>query len=587
MLNSNFKNITGKSKTLFLKCLLVLMFFLFYEFSSFSQVKFYAVTEGSKVEKGSIFQISYVLENAEIRDIILPGLTNFEILGNPSTSSEMSIINGVSKSKMMYTYKMKARNTGKFKIASAKVITSTNNKLISNEFWVDVIAPNKKNINIKEKKSNFFVTTEISDKTPYLGQQIILKYKLYTTERPAGIRNDYLPDFKGFKNIPIDYEFPTSIEKINNKVFYVYTIYTLALFPYKQGNFKFDPAKYIIEFPDGNSQDIFYQSIKSYSLTSEPIELTVSALPPYPLKGFTGIVGLVNITSSLQKQYGGDEAYILTLNIESDCEKNSLVAPDIKDFFPDFEVYDPKLISIEELFHSGKMMVSKSFEYVLVPKKAGNTDISVSFVYFNTEEDNYVKFATKTEKIEIKESAIKENFTAAKNDVSDIIAPIKDNIKVKKNTKPLFFTFSYWLIFFSLILIFPVLYYFKVLKDMQKKMDPTEEKNLKANYLANKKLNNAKSLLNENKISEFYKEINIVLISYASDKFKLTNYDISRETIRIKFSEAGVSDSLVEKYIFLIEKAELNVYSGMSAHDPKKLFIETSDLLNQIQKIVI
>lgn len=122
---------------------------------------------------------------------------------------------------------------------------------------------------------------------------------------------------------------------------------------------------------------------------------------------------------------------------------------------------------------------------------------------------------------------------------------------------------------------------------MQKKMDPTEEKNLKANYLANKKLNNAKSLLNENKISEFYKEINIVLISYASDKFKLTNYDISRETIRIKFSEAGVSDSLVEKYIFLIEKAELNVYSGMSAHDPKKLFIETSDLLNQIQKIVI
>lgn len=577
---------SNKFETLFLKSILVLTIFLSSVFSSFSQVKFYANTDINKVEKGEIFQISYVVENAEIKNIILPDLDNFKLLGNPFTSSEVSIINGVSKSKMMYTYRITAKNTGKFKIASAKVITTSNKKLMSNELMVEVIAPNTKKISLKEKNTNFFITTEISDKTVYPGQQTILKYKLYTTARPAGIRNEYLPDFKGLKIIPVEYEFPSSIEKVNNKIFYVYTIACYALFPYQQGNFNFEPAKYSIELPDENSRDIFFQSVKSYSISSEPIAFKVSPLPPNPPKGFSGLVGVADITSSLQKQSGSDEAYIFTLNINSDCEKNSQVAPEIKDIFPDFEVYDPKLVYANESFLSGKIMVSKSFEYVLVPKKAGIFDISVPIVYFNTEENNYIKFKTKSQKIEVKASSIKEKSIDEKNNASDL-APIKENIKVKKNTKPLFFTFFYWLFFISLLLTFPLLYYFKLIKDKQKKIDPIESKNLKANSLANKRLNKAQSLLNANRLPEFYKEIYNVLISFASDKFKLTNYDIGKEIIKTKFSEAGLSDELIGEYLSLLEIAEVNLYSGMTIYDSKKLFTQTSQILNQIQKIVI
>lgn len=574
-----------KMKKLIIKSLLIFTIFLYCGFSSFSQVKFYATTDVSKVEKDQVFQISYVLENAEIKEIILPGFTNFEILGNPSTSSEMSIINGVSKSKMVYTYRINAKKAGKFKIASAKVITTKNKKLISNELIVEVIPPNTKNVNVKEGKSNFFIITEVSDKTVFPGQQTILKYKLYTTERPAGIRNDYIPDFKGFKNITVEYEFPSSIEKINDKIYYVYIVYCYALFPFKQGIFRFDPAKFIIEFPDKNSQDIFFQSVKSYSLTSKPTELKVSPLPPNPPKGFSGIIGIVNITSGLKKQSGSDEVYVFTLNIESDCEKNSLSAPDIKDIFPDFEIFDPKLVSMEELFHSGKLMVRKSFEYILVPKKAGIFDISVPIVYFNTEENNYIKFKTKSEKIEIKASSIKENSAFAKNDDSDI-APIKENFKVQKTTKPLFFTFIYWFLFFLLLLVFPLFYFYKLYIDKQKKIDPIEVKNLKANSLANKKLSKAQKLLISNRLPEFYKEIYNVLVSFASDKFKLTNYDIGKETIKTKFTEAGVPHELIREYLSLLEITEIYLYSGLAKYDTKKLFSETSQLLNQIQKFV-
>jgi hypothetical protein len=581
----NMKMGICKMKKLFINSLLVFIIFLFCGFSSFSQVKFYAITDVSKVEKGKIFQISYVLEDAEIKDIILPEFTNFEVLGSPSRSNEMSVINSVSKSKMTYTYKINPLKIGKHKIGSAKLITANNKKLISNELTIEVLGSSLNNRIKPRKNTNFFIITEVSDKSLYPGQQALLKYKLYTIERPAGIRNEYIPDFKGFKNIPIEYEFPTSTEKINNITYYVYTISSFALFALKQGNFKYEPAKFFIEIPDGNSQDIFFQTIKSYSLRSEPIEFKVSPLPPNPPKDYSGIVGIVNITSDLKKQSVSDEVYVFTLNIESDCEKNSLTAPDIKDIFPDFEIFDPKLVSMEELFHSGKLMVRKSFEYIFVPKKAGIYDISMPFVYFNTEENNYVKFKTKSEKIEIKASSIKKNSFTTNNDVSEI-EPFKKNIKVKKNTKPLFFTFSYCLLLISLLLIFPLLYYFKLQNDKQKKIDPIVAKNLKAKVNADKKLNKALKLMKENKEHEFYNEIYSVLISYAADKFKLTNYESNKENIKLKLSESGLSDETISEYIDLVNKAEMYVYSGHSISGMNELYTKTSEILNHTHKFV-
>ena len=50
------------------------------------------------------FEISFTIENAEIRSFEAPAFKEFDLLAGPMTSSMMQIINGQTSSKQTYTY---------------------------------------------------------------------------------------------------------------------------------------------------------------------------------------------------------------------------------------------------------------------------------------------------------------------------------------------------------------------------------------------------------------------------------------------------------------------------------------------------
>lgn len=118
-------------------------------------------------------------------------------MAGPSRSSEMSIINGISQSKLSFIYSIKAGNAATYYIPPAQI--KTGNKILkSNPLTIKVVKAAKKTFKYL-KKDNFFVTAEISDKSAYPGQQLLLEYKLYTSVKIEGIMIESEPDLKDFK----------------------------------------------------------------------------------------------------------------------------------------------------------------------------------------------------------------------------------------------------------------------------------------------------------------------------------------------------------------------------------------------------
>lgn len=65
------------------------------------------------------FEVSFTIENADIKSFEAPAFKDFDLLGGPMASSMMQIINGEVTSKQTYTYILSPKNPGKFYIEPA------------------------------------------------------------------------------------------------------------------------------------------------------------------------------------------------------------------------------------------------------------------------------------------------------------------------------------------------------------------------------------------------------------------------------------------------------------------------------------
>ena len=546
-----------------------------------SQERFYASCDSDQIEEGDIFEIRYTLENAEGKDFIPPAFNQFDLVSGPSRSSEMSIINGVSKSNMSFIYSIKAGKPGVYTIAPAQISTGKK-RLKSNHMTIKVVKASRKNFSNISKSENFFVTAEISDKSAYPGQQLILKYKLFTSVEIAGVRAEYEPDFIDFKAEPVNIDFPVKAITINKKLYSVHTIKTTVLYPLKTGQLIIPSGKFMIEVPARNARSIFFYNTVPHHLSTENIKIEVKSLPHDKPEEFSGQVGdfkiEARISSGVQRT---DEAFSLIVDIESDAFENSVTAPDFRENFPDLEIYDAKLLSNSNSFRSGRVISSKSFEYLVVPERAGKQIISIPFTYFDPEKEQYKTI--KTEPIEIE---VKKGKGISKENASDpsSIKPSKTDLHLKRMKKPFFGSFLYWGIIGFLLISLTGLYLFRIAILKNKGVDPSIIKLKRADKEAMKRMKMAKALMDSGDEKLFFREIYDVLTKFASDKLQLPQSEINSKNLLLKLSQAGISDANANAFISQLKKCEAAIYAGIIKPDLNEFFESTKSIISGLQK---
>src|SRR5690349_7781709 len=97
---------------------LIACYILLYSNLANAQIHFTASAPKSVAENQN-FNLSLILENANGSNLKLPALNDFTLLGGPNTSSSMQIMNGSVSQSMTYTYTLRPKQQGTFKIGKA------------------------------------------------------------------------------------------------------------------------------------------------------------------------------------------------------------------------------------------------------------------------------------------------------------------------------------------------------------------------------------------------------------------------------------------------------------------------------------
>ena len=564
------------------------------------------------------FQLVYSI-NASASDLQAPDFQYFEILAGPyeSRSSYTQIINGkVSSSvNLSYTLTLMPNKVGTYKIPGA-TIKVKGNKIVSNSMTIKVEAEPKNNQQKqiqsgKESSSSgsmqrvtgesIFVRTIVSKTNIYEQEAITVTYKLYTLLDVAQFTGFKLPDFNGFlkQDIEQSQNKQLSAETYNGRSYGTVVLYQAVLFPQHTGEIQIGNASFTAMLRLQNKaqvRSIFDDFFDSYTnvektLVAPGVKVKVNELPTDGKPAsFSGGVGNFNMTSSISSYHlKTNEATTIKLVISGNGNMKLLKNPEIK--FPDgFETYDPK---VDNKFTTTMNGVSgtKTIEYLFIPRRTGRYEIpSAELSYFDLNSKVYKTLRTPTYRIEVEkgkgDETLVENFTG-KEDVKQLAKDIRyiytDKITVNSETRPLFGSLLFWMMFIIPLVIAAILFiYFR--KRIRENANIEFVKNKKANKVAQKRLKLAQIYLSQGKKDQFYEEVMKAIWTYLADKLSISVAELNKENIHSKMIEKGIDESLIQKFIDLLNTCEYASYApNTGQQEMGNLYEDAVDAIGKVE----
>ena len=563
----------------YIKLFSIISLLIISSFTSFAQVNFYTTTDAKEVFQGSYIEVEFTVENAEGKKFTPPDFKGFRVISGPNTSSSYSIVNGISSSKKSYSYTLLATKPGIYTINPAK-ITVRKKTYKTKPITVKVLK--KDQTKTTKKDNDIFAKIELSDSVVYAGQQIVLKYNLYTTRNISNYSFRSEPDLDGFRIIELNNNTRGIRKIIGNKEYTVFTLKKIALFPQKTGTFDIGPAYIVLQIPNKRSRNVFFRSTKAFPIYTNNTSILVKPLPGNAPDDFSGNTGKFKIYVKTDKsRVSTDDAFSLKLQIASDNPSKYIEAPQINEYLKDFEIYDPKVIGKKDFEQNGKLHSKKTFEYLIVPQKPGNYTLKIPFTYFDTDSSKYLTIYSNP--INIKIIKGKNNQNAKMIIEKYKLRPLMSDLSLMKKKSPFFGSFSFWLILALLFSTLPLMYLYKRHLIKQRNIDPIILKRKKAAKIALKRLKVAKKYMDENKISAFYKEISDALLKYVADKLNIPTIELSKENVRTKLQSLNISQENIEEYIKLLETCEIALYAANPDKNMPEMYNKTAELLTKVE----
>jgi hypothetical protein len=610
------------------------IFFIFYSFllivsvSPGQEVQFTGSARPT-VGVGETFNLAYTV-NAQASKFQGPVITGFDVLSGPfsSTSSSIRAINGRTTMSIAstFTYILRANKEGTFEIPAATVIAD-NKQYRSNVVVIKVVksagsgqvttpgATGKNNSQdngaIQSGSNDVFVKAVVDNSNPYQGEGIILTYKIFfkvSISQPNITKPSSLEGFwsQNLVNAKVN-QYNQTIE---GEVYRVADLLKVVLYPLKSGRLVIDPfelecvAQYKRQtktktgdpfFDDFFNNSFFNESYANVekTLKSNSVVVNVKPLPTAEKPvDFSGAVGTFTFKTDLDKtRTKTNDAINLKCTITGKGNIQLIDKLNIN-FPPDFETYDPKITNNVSTTGTGASG-SQTFEYLIIPRKAGKFSIKpISFTYFDLEKRRYVTLNSPLYTIDVDKGS-GDNATvtysgAGKEDIKYIgsdIRHIKNQPLHLQNTGVFFFGSNV----FFLMLLLPVLLFFLFIifwkKQEERRSDAVLMKNRKATRIAIKRLKKASIFLKEQKQEEFYIEISQALWGYLSDKFGIPMAELSMDSVHEALLRKNVKDGIINQFIETLNNTEFARFApGEKAMIMEKTYREALEIITRIER---
>ncbi len=582
---------------------------------TFAQDVTFIASAPEVVELGQQFRLIYTI-NAQAEKFSAPAINEFSVLAGPSTSqsSNVSIINGkvTQNFELKYTYVVQANKEGEFSIPPAEVVVD-NKTYKSNPVTIEVIKgspgqqtdpsivstrPNQSNQS-EVSNSDLYIKIFVTKQKVHREEHLVATIKLFSKLNITRLENAKLPSLQGFITEELEVPPLTSLnrERINDQVYLTGILKKYVLFPQKSGKIEIEPFELDVYYQKpGNrrSRSMFEDffgavDVEGKRVRSNKVIIDVEELPENKPFNFSGAVGKFNLTASVDNQnVKTNDAINLKVKISGNGNLK-FINPLSIDFPADFDIYDPKVSDNIKYGESGAIG-NKSFEYLMIPRHAGEFTIPVfSFTYFNTETDRYTTEKAGPFRINVAKSegdtAVTVSSAFTKEDLRFLgqdIRFIKNNVNLKKTGQFIFGSNVFWLSYIIGILLFVIIYIFR-----RKKMKENENvmliKNKKANKFAKKRLKTASGFIKQNQQEAFYEELVKALWGYISDKLGIPVANLSKDNARTEMINKQVEEEYIDQILNIIDRCEYARYAP--ATEETKMDTLYNDAIKVISKL--
>jgi hypothetical protein len=356
------------------------------------------LTPGSAVGVGRAFVLNVEVTGTQSmdREPAPPELDFAQYLGS-STQSSVRMVNGRTSVSLTVQYRYQALDEGSFTIPSLRV-TAAGHTLDTEPLQVAVTAapPDAAGADGPVLDPNeLFITAEASKRSVRVGEPVLLEYRIWTRVDVTNFGMTRVPEPEGFWVEDVTPSGQPEVEQLtrNGLQYASAVIRRVALVPTRAGERRIEAIGLEAQVRVRSSRDPFESFFGRSSLfgtttvpttvLSDEVVLDVAPLPSGPPEPFSGIVGSLDVTASLDRDsLEAGEAVTLTVRVRGDGNVRAVPDPELG-LPSDFEVFPPEVTVAVRPTASG-LSGAKTFEYVLIPRAPGRREIpAVRFGYYD------------------------------------------------------------------------------------------------------------------------------------------------------------------------------------------------------------
>jgi hypothetical protein len=558
-----------RSGGIWLTALLVL-----FSLSAFAQeISVEATVSKNPVSPGEAFNLTVTVRNSQ-GELQIPRIEGLQYIGGQRFGQNEIIVNGRQIVDYTYSFMYRANQEGTVSIPPIPVRTT---KGLMRTQPIKLVV--KKNTN-PSINANFMTIIEPSRKKVYLGEPVVLRYKVYQRYGSMNIESYDLPDLEGFwKEQVEDHKGQWESKVINGQRYQEATLKVEVVFPQETGKFTLDG------FTMTAIVGSFWNQQRVNSTPSSST-LEVIPLPEGKPANFLGTFDNLQLKGELSRsQLKANEAADLTLTFSGRGNLGLLGEPDVQ-WPSDLEVFDPEVKDRITTTVNG-VSGSRTYSYVLIPRSAGRYQLpALTFSYFNTNTNRYETLSYAPGALEVEKGEAGASIDYSFNSKSDVQVLNKDIRyirtepgKLRRKSGQFFastvFYFAYgapFALFALAILVFR--------KRRAAEADVAGMRRKNAGRNARKWLKQAASA--QAKGEDFYPALSRGLEHYIMDKFSIGRSDVTQRKVReLLTKKAG--PELAERFLQLLEKCEASRFAPKSEASTAADLKEAENVIQQIE----
>lgn len=551
-----------------LRQLLFIANFLLLPVLLFSQnnISFEATANAKNVAVGSVFEVTFTLKNARGTNFQPPKFGGFQVISGPSQSMSTQIYNGRMTQEISYSFSLMPNKVGNWTIGAAAI--QAGNKTYKSKPLQIKAVKGKATSPLTGTDKECFIRAEPSTMDAYIGQQVLVDYKLYTIVNIENYSTLNDPEYPGFfaQNIA---RFNSAVgqEEIDGVQYTTKVLKRVALFPQQAGILPIEPLRMQlgIEIPGQRSTSFFFRKkTRPVQTTTNPVEISVRSLPSNAPASFNGAVGTYDLQASVKPtNLTTDDAVTVLMRISGNGDLKRLQPPTLA-VADELEVYDPSILDESERENQGEVTGTKTLEYLVLPKEGGQYTITPEFTYFSVDSAKYVTLKARPTSINVRRGTGNSKVKSPeKKEAQTDIQFIKMETNLQEKGHSFFGSLPFWILALLPIFGFTGALIYQRILNKKGNVDLTLLKSNQASKVAQKRLSTAKEHLDANAPRDFYNEISRASLGYIGDKLNIPNSEMTKNNVREKLQALQVSDPNIEAFMKILQTSEMALFAGM------------------------